>query len=615
MGQQGRQGRHRDWHRLGRYLIWLGPILIIVTIVISQLRRADLEGKGLLPLPQDAQVQAYFNHDQAHSYREPYRGIVRPGQDLEQVIVTAIQQAKSSIDVAVQEFRLPKIAQALAERRRAGVRVRVVMENTYTRPWTRLTALEVAQLDLRLRHRYQDWRQLVDLDGNGQITASELQERDVLTILQQNQIPWLDDTADGSLGSMLMHHKFVVVDGHTVVATSANFTPSDTHGDLNRADTRGNANSLLVIQSHALAQLFTQEFNFLWGDGPGGQPNSRFGVNKPLRPPRQVQVGTTRITVQFSPARPSTPWQQTTNGLIGKTLARAKTSINLALFVFSDQELANRLEPIHRRIQQLRILIDPEFIYRDFSEALDLAGLQMANTAQARRGKCFYEPGNHPWASAVQTMGSPNLARGDKLHHKFGELDGQIVIMGSHNWSESANWGNDEFLLVLESPVVAAHYRREFERLYANSQLGRPSWLQSKIEQQRQRCGGQIQARPPAPIAAAGSPLPDQPSPDELSPETEAPSPIAFAPTPAAPLASPTSPNRQSNQDSSNPGKINLNTASQAELESLPGVGPKLAIAIITARQRQPFTSLADLDQVPGVGPALLKRLGDRVTW
>ena len=61
--------------------------------------------------------------------------------------------------------------------------------------------------------------------------------------------------------------------------------------------------------------------------------------------------------------------------------------------------------------------------------------------------------------------------------------------------------------------------------------------------------------------------------------------------------------------------KVNINTASQAELEALPGVGPKLAQQIIQARQQKPFTSVEDLDKVPGVGPSLLEKLKDRVTW
>jgi len=63
------------------------------------------------------------------------------------------------------------------------------------------------------------------------------------------------------------------------------------------------------------------------------------------------------------------------------------------------------------------------------------------------------------------------------------------------------------------------------------------------------------------------------------------------------------------------PGKINLNTASQAELELLPDVGPKLAKAILEYRKANgTFRCIADLDKVKGIGPQTLKRLASLVT-
>lgn len=60
--------------------------------------------------------------------------------------------------------------------------------------------------------------------------------------------------------------------------------------------------------------------------------------------------------------------------------------------------------------------------------------------------------------------------------------------------------------------------------------------------------------------------------------------------------------------------RIDLNSASVAQLEELPGVGPAKAAAIVEARTAKRFTSVQDLERVKGIGPAMIAELENRVS-
>lgn len=62
-------------------------------------------------------------------------------------------------------------------------------------------------------------------------------------------------------------------------------------------------------------------------------------------------------------------------------------------------------------------------------------------------------------------------------------------------------------------------------------------------------------------------------------------------------------------------GLVNINTASETELETLPGIGPVTAQAIIDYRtENGPFGSVDELEDVSGIGPATLAEIADLVT-
>ena len=431
-------------------------------------------------LTQDPQIQVFFNHSEASVYTDPYRKITRHGDNLEAVIVDTIEQAETSVDVAVQALNLPLIAKALIDSHQRGVRVRLILENQYSQPWSQVAirqdATEVVLDQLA------DWSYLADDNKDGQLVQSELASVDALHALQTIGVPLIDDTADGSKGSGLMHHKFLVVDQRWVILGSANFTLSGIHGDAAEVSSRGNANSLLKIDSRELAKEMTAEFELMWGDGPGGKPDSQFGLGKPARPASQIALGQGTLTLQFSPLSASEPWEHSVNGLIAKTLAQASKQIDLALFVFSEQPLANQLEVQSNNGVELRVLIDSSFIYRSYSEALDLIGKALPNN------RCQIEAENRPWSNPIDSVRSPQMSRGDKLHHKFATIDGETVIVGSQNWSKAANTTNDETLVVVRNRTVVAHFNREFERLYQTEKRDKRETLQRKLKERKQHC-------------------------------------------------------------------------------------------------------------------------------
>ncbi|MBI4772525.1 MAG: ComEA family DNA-binding protein [Chloroflexi bacterium] len=143
-----------------------------------------------------------------------------------------------------------------------------------------------------------------------------------------------------------------------------------------------------------------------------------------------------------------------------------------------------------------------------------------------------------------------------------------------------------------------------------------------------------VYALPPGSIVqdalqAAGGPLPEADLTEinlagglsdgqQLALPTRPPTPRPAAPAGGGTLApTPTGIPARTAVPSPAPGSglVNINTASQAELESLPGIGPSLAGRIIEYRTANgPFPDVDALTNVNGIGPATLEKLRPYIT-
>ena len=59
--------------------------------------------------------------------------------------------------------------------------------------------------------------------------------------------------------------------------------------------------------------------------------------------------------------------------------------------------------------------------------------------------------------------------------------------------------------------------------------------------------------------------------------------------------------------------KVNVNDATSAQLETLPGIGPALAKRILDYRAKRKFKRLRDIRRVKGIGQAKFKKLKEKI--
>jgi phosphatidylserine/phosphatidylglycerophosphate/cardiolipin synthase-like enzyme len=246
--------------------------------------------------------------------------------------------------------------------------------------------------------------------------SDNMDNQEVQQILEAG-IPVIGDQREG-----LMHDKFVVIDRSEVWTGSMNFTTSGAYQDNN---------NLIRIRSIPVAEDYTTEFNEMFEDNLFG-PESRTASPNP-----SLTIDGTQVELYFSPQ----------DGVAAQLLAliqSAQESIYFMAYSFTANDLG---DAIRQRA----------------ADGLTIAGVMDDEQINFNQGT-EYDPFKQAGLD-VRRDGNAGL-----MHHKVIIIDEKIVVTGSYNFTTRAEEQNDENVVIIHNPDVAAQYLAEFRRVYNQGQ-------------------------------------------------------------------------------------------------------------------------------------------------
>lgn len=245
----------------------------------------------------------------------------------------------------------------------------------------------------------------------------------------------------------ICHNKFMIID-----ANSSN--PNDCvlwTGSMNWTDDqiKLDANNVIIFQDQSIARAYEIEFNEMFQQNLFGP--DKFVANGD-NTAHEFVIGGNRVQLFFSPT-------DDPDSRIKATAATVNHDLELALYVFTRSNIA--------------YLIDDSLTATSAWGGAVLEDTTNGSTvynsiAPDMTGSIFLD--NHSWL----------------MHNKYMLVDANddtsdpLVLTGSHNWSTSAQFSNDENTVIVHSATIANQYYQNWVQLYfdeGGSVLPNPTWL------------------------------------------------------------------------------------------------------------------------------------------
>lgn len=233
--------------------------------------------------------------------------------------------------------------------------------------------------------------------------------------LRRNRISVIEDRR-----AALMHNKFVVIDGHIVWTGSMNFAPRDVYC---------HDNNLVRFDAPALAANYSAELDEMYID-------RAFGPTSPRNTTDRLTINGVSIENYFASEFSVAP-------AIARVVARADEEVLFMAFSFTNEDIGEAV--IERAEAGLPV--------RGVIETLgsNAAGSYLNDFRRARLDN-------------LQVLRDGNSSL---LHHKVFIIDRRVTVLGSFNFSGSANDSNDENVVIVYDPIFASFFIEEFERVWA----------------------------------------------------------------------------------------------------------------------------------------------------
>lgn len=227
----------------------------------------------------------------------------------------------------------------------------------------------------------------------------------------------------------IMHNKFYIFDEKVLITGSANLSHTDMSGF--------NSNSIVRINSQEVAEFYKKEFEQMF---LGKYHNEKSSFQSPM-----INVSNSEIKVYFSPQ------DKAIENAVLPLIRVAKKYVYIPTFVLTEKRVTEELLNAKKRGVDVRIIID----------ALN-ASIKHSKHNELRLGGIEVKTENYA----------------GKMHSKSIIVDDEYVIIGSMNFSNSAENKNDENLVVIRNPNVAKFYKNFF--LYQWNRIDN-KWLKNNV--------------------------------------------------------------------------------------------------------------------------------------